>query len=232
MPPRRFGTTLLRDAVVTPRLDLDLDDEIAVLEIQESIATLDGIQAVRLIPGTKRPVDELHVVITPERDPKQTVRDLQSLLIAHHGIDIDRRVISVVQLPSGSGARLRDGIPRVELQSVNIEVRGSDTSVTVEVRHAGTRVLGCVGPLDGVDVVEATADATVDAVSDCLEDHTIRLEGAELATVGTQRVAVVVLAASNRRTRDTLTGSAAVLRHEADAVARAVLDATNRLHRG
>lgn len=214
-----------------PRLEIDLDDELAVLDVEESIAALDGIQAVRLVPGDKRPIDELHVVVTPGRDPKQTVRDLQSLLIAHHGIDIDRRVISVVQLPSGSGQRLRDGIPRVELDGVHIEVRGTETSVTVELTRGESRILGCVGPIGDSDVVAATAEATLDAIDDALPDHTVRLEGADITTVGPRQVAVVVVSASDRRTRDTLTGSAVVQRYEADAVARAVLDATNRLHR-
>lgn len=214
-----------------PRLDLDLDDEFAVLDVEQSIVALEGIQAVRLVPGQKRPVDELHVVVTPDRDPKQTVRDLQSLLIAHHGIDIDRRVISVVQLPPGAGSRLRDGLPRVELLAVHIEVRGAETSVTVELTRGDGKILGCVGPVDDTDVATATAEATLDAVSDLLEHHTVRLEGASITDVGGHRVATVVVHATNRRTRDTLTGSAAVLRYEADAVARATLDATNRLHR-
>lgn len=217
--------------MASARLDLDLDDELAVLDVEESIVALDGIQAVRLVPGQQRPVDELHVVVTPDRDPKQTVRDLQSLLVAQHGIDIDRRVISVVQLPSGSGQRLRDGLPRVELEAVHIEVRGAETSVTVELTRGETKVLGCVGPIDDSDVVAATAEATLDAVGDVLQGQTVRLEGAAITTVGTHQVATVVVSSSDRRTRDTLTGSAAVVRYEADAVARAVLDATNRLHR-
>ena len=219
------------DSVTPPRLDPDLDDESLVLEVEESIVALDGIQAVRLVPGSTRPVDELHVVVTPDRDPKQTVRDLQSLLLAHHGIEIDRRVISVVQLPSGAGNRLRDGLPRVELLAVHIEVRGGETSVTVELTRGEGKILGCVGPVDDTDVATATAEATLDAVGDLLERHTVRLEGASITDVGGHRLAVVVVHATDRRTRETLTGSAAVLRYEADAVARATLDATNRLHR-
>lgn len=216
-------------SVTPPRLDLD--DQLAVLDIEEAIVALDGIQAVRLVPGDKRPVDELHVVVTPDRDPKQTVRDLQSLLIANYRIDIDRRVISVVQLPSGSGQRLRDGLPRVQLQSVNIEVRGAETSVTVELSQGETRVLGCVGPITAGDDITTTAEATLDAVGEVLEEHTVRLEGAAITSVGPHEMAIVVVTASNRRTRATLTGSAAVMRYPPDAVARAVLDATNRLHR-
>lgn len=211
-------------------LDIDLDDELAVVDIEQAIADLDGIVAVRLVPGDRRPVDELHVVVHPERDPKQTVRDVQSLLIARHGVEIDRRVISVVQLSSDTDKRLHDGLPRLMLDAVQIEVRGEETSVTVELFDRDVPVRGCAGPIRDDGLAEATAEATLDAVGDRLST-TLRLLGAEIADVGSERVAVAAISATNGRSRDLLTGSAAVRRHEADAVARAVLDATNRMHR-
>ncbi len=212
-------------------LDIDLDDELAVVDIEEAIAALDGIVAVRLVPGDRRPVDELHVVVHPERDPKQTVRDVQSLLIARHGVEIDRRVISVVQLSSDTDKRLHDGLPRLMLDAVQIEVRGEETSITVELFDGDVPIRGCAGPITDDRLADATAEATLDAVGDRLAT-TLRLLGAEIADVGSERVAVAAVSATNGRSRDVLTGSAAVRRHEADAVARAVLDATNRMHRG
>ena len=210
---------------------VDLDDELVVLNIEEAVGALDGIQAVRLVPGQRRPIDELHVVVTPQRDPKQTVRDVHSLLMAGFDLDIDRRVISVVQLAADAGKRLQDGIPRLVLETVQIEVRGNETSVTVEL-HAGEEVVrGCVGPVGEDGTVLATAEAALDALADRLEDTRLRLLGAELVQVGTERIAVAAVQASHGRSSELLTGSAVVRRYEPDAVARAVLDATNRLHR-
>lgn len=213
-----------------PDLDIALDADLDVVDIEEAIAALDGITAVRLVPGERRPVDELHVVVAPEREPKQTVRDVQSLLVARYGVDIDRRVISVVQLPSDTDKRLHDGLPRLMLDAVQIEVRGDETSVTIELYDGTEPVRGCAGPIRDDRIVEATAEATLDAISGRLAT-TLRLLGAEIAQVGPERVAVAAISANSGRSRDLLTGSAAVRRHEADAVARAVLDATNRMNR-
>lgn len=220
----------------SPRSDLEindetLEDELAVIEVENALTRLDGIEAVRLVPGTNRPVDELHVVVLPERDPKQTVRDVQTLLVATFGLDIDRRVISVVQLPGEPGKRLRDGLPRVELDSVQIEVRGGETSVTVELRRGENTILGCAGPATDDALPYATAEATLDAIVDLLPETALRLRDVTICEVGSDLVAVAVLGRPGEAGRNRLSGSAFVHRHEADAVARAVLDATNRLQR-
>lgn len=211
--------------------DIHLEDQLAVVDVEEAIAALDGIVAVRLVPGERRPVDELHVVVDPGREPKQTVRDIQSLLVARHGVDIDRRVISVVQLSSDADKRLHDGLPRLVLDAVQIEVKGEETSVTVELYDGEVPVRGCAGPIRDDRIEEATAEATLDAINGLLTSHTLRPVGAGITQIGPERIAVAAISATSGRSRDLLTGSAAVRRHEADAVARAVLDATNRLHR-
>lgn len=210
-------------------IDLDLDEGGTILRIEEAIAALDGIEAVRLVPGERRPIDELHVVVGPGREPKTTVRDLQSLLTAGFGIEVDRRVISVVQLPGDTGQRLRAGLPRLVLDTVQIEVRGSETSVTVHLLDGEETIRGAAGPVNADSVVTATAEAALDAIETLRPSMTLRLLGAELAPVGSERIAVAAIDAVHGRTRDLLTGSAVVRGYEPDAVARAVLDATNRL---
>lgn len=211
--------------------DMDLEHGVKLLEVESAIAALDGIEAVRLVPGERRPVDELHVVVTSEREPKQTVRDVQSLLQASYNLDIDRRVISVVQLADDTGARLRDGMPRPVLDTVQMEVRGGETSVTVGLTSDDRDVLGAAGPVADSGIARAAAVATLEAVNDLLDGLSLDLVGAEVVSVGAQRVAVAAVVASDGRSREALTGSAAIRTHEADAIARAVLDATNRLHR-
>lgn len=230
----------MRESSNVPDAGVDLDDELVRLRIEDAIADLDGIEAVRLVPGSTRPVDELHVVVAPDRDPKQTVRDLQSLLLANFGVDVDRRVVSVVRLGDDAGKRLRDGLPRLVLSAVRIEVRGGQTVVAVDLAghdehgdHVGSagHVGATAGPASETAVAAAACEATLEALAGGLGDVTLRLVGASVTAVGSERVALVALTATNGRTRDLLTGSAVVRTHEADAAARAVLDATNRLHR-
>ncbi len=217
---------------ITLDLTSDINDELVRLEIENALEQMTGVEAVRLVPGTKRPVDELHAVVATDCEPKHIARDLQTMLLARFGVDVDRRVISVVRLGTAATGRLTDVMPRLTLDCVNVSVRSADTSVAVEVLDAdGGSAIGSAGPIQGDAVIEGAALATVDAINSYLNEGSARLLNASITQAGTNRVAVVVVEVQTGDSRRVLTGSALVRRQEADSVARAVLDATNRLHR-
>jgi hypothetical protein len=62
---------------------------------EELLATLPGVIAARIIAADTGAVDEIHVLTTAEVTPKQTVRNIESALIAHLGMRVDHRKISV-----------------------------------------------------------------------------------------------------------------------------------------
>jgi hypothetical protein len=62
---------------------------------EELLQTLPGVIAARIIAGETGAVDEIHVLTTAEVTPKQTVRNIESALIAHLGMRVDHRKISV-----------------------------------------------------------------------------------------------------------------------------------------
>lgn len=62
---------------------------------EELLATLPGVIAARIIASDSGAVDEIHVLTTAEITPKQTVRNIESALIAHLGMRVDHRKISV-----------------------------------------------------------------------------------------------------------------------------------------
>ena len=87
---------------------------------EELLATLPGVIAARIIASDNGAVDEIHVLTTSEVTPKQTVRNIESALIAHLGMRVDHRKISVattletqptkeqrVRRREGAGARRR-----------------------------------------------------------------------------------------------------------------------------
>ena len=109
-------------------------------ELEETLARLDSVDAVRVVgDGTK--VAEVHVVATPSKPAKQVVRDVQSLAMARYGANIDRRVISVVQLAGGN--ILRHKPERPVIVGIKEEPDGSRLTVRVtlswqDVDHVGT----------------------------------------------------------------------------------------------
>ncbi len=68
---------------------------------EELLATLPGVIAARIIAGDTGAVDEIHMLTTAEVTPKQTVRNVESALIAHLGMRVDHRKISVATTVDG-----------------------------------------------------------------------------------------------------------------------------------
>lgn len=72
---------------------------------EELLATLPGVIAARIIASDNGAVDEIHVLTTSEVTPKQTVRNIESALIAHLGMRVDHRKISVATTLESQPAR-------------------------------------------------------------------------------------------------------------------------------
>ncbi len=69
-----------------------------VLPIQraeELLSTLPGVMSARIIAGPTGAVDEIHILTTTAVTAKQTVRNVESALIAHLGMRVSHKKISV-----------------------------------------------------------------------------------------------------------------------------------------
>lgn len=62
---------------------------------EELLASLPGVIAARIVASDSGAVEEIHLLTTAEVTPKQTVRNVESALIAHLGMRVDHRKISV-----------------------------------------------------------------------------------------------------------------------------------------
>ena len=80
----------------------------SVLPIQraeELLATLPGVISVRVIAGQTGQVDEIHLLTSEEVSPKQTVRNVESALMAHLGMRVSHKKISVATTSEPAMAR-------------------------------------------------------------------------------------------------------------------------------
>lgn len=62
---------------------------------EELIATLPGVLSVRIVPNETGAVDEIHVLTTDLVQPKNTVRNIESALMAQLGLRVNHRKISI-----------------------------------------------------------------------------------------------------------------------------------------
>ena len=78
--------------------DLDSTEELDLTEVEREICRLPDVTIARLVAEPSGRVSEVHVVAHPGKHPKQIARDVQSIALASFGLELDRRIISVVQL--------------------------------------------------------------------------------------------------------------------------------------
>jgi hypothetical protein len=205
----------------------DLHDPRQRGEVERALCQVPGVAGARLVPGFEREVDELHVLTSVDRLPKQTVRDVQTVMMARFGITTDHRVVSVVQIDEPQGFSSGS---RVIVDTVGISQ--SDVTVTVEVSvRDGEEVLSGTGegPATAAGQRRATARATLEALRPLLDEgQAVELEGTEVTAVQGRLVAITLVHFRTRRGELTVAGSALVRDSEPDAIARSVLDALNR----
>jgi len=197
-----------------------------ISSLQEKISRIDGVEAARVVAGNGH-IEEIHVLARHAKPPKQIVRDVQSLGQALFGLDIDRRIVSVVQLADSVLA----GGSRPALIDVGETIDGNRTEVTVTLKWKERLLVGqATGAAAAATRWRLVAEATLEAVRQSLHsDVGLGVSSMDLTTLGSRRLAisqvVVVTVASERL----LIGSAYVEADESRAVVRSVLDAINRL---
>lgn len=206
----------------------DLHDPNVRQQVEASLTAIPGVHAARLVPGYERAVDELHVVSGVDRNPKQIVRDVQTALMAQHAIPTDHRVISVAQFAEGptTGAGRPLTVRRVGVNNEGLATVAEVVLTTPEGELSGTDR----GPSSASGRRRAVARATLAALGPRLPgNRTVEIEGVEVVDIVGSRVALCLVHVHSTAGGRSRSGSAVVEGDENDAVARAVLDATNRL---
>lgn len=206
---------------------VDLHHEASRREVEARLRAIPQVIAARVVPGYDRPVDEVHVVVTPGQSPKSAVRDVSTLLMAEFDIPIDHRVVSVVQIADEFVAEPE---ARVYLRRVAVAHEGSAAEVTIVIEDGdGAAAEGkAIAPAGQGSTAVAAADATLKALETWLGDQRASLIHARILQIDVERVALVVVNLATSRGTTTVTGSAIVRRDEADASARAVMSSLNR----
>lgn len=214
-------------------------------ELEASLRRLPGVRAARVVTtGAGRPT-EIHLLAGREKGAKQLVRDVQSLAMAEFDIEVDHRIISVVQLDAednqgiatAPGATTAAATPteapasptRPVVEGIRVESTGLHSEATVRLSVGGEVVEGTSrapsGPASRARVI---ARAALDAVSLLAPIDAGEIESADVVAVGGRDVAVCVVQLVDVTGEHLVSGSAVVRSDPSEAIVRAVLDALNR----
>lgn len=181
----------------------------SVLPIQraeELLATLPGVISARIVAGQNGAVEEIHILTTVDVTPKQTVRNVESALIAHLGMRVSHKKISVatsdesqrpsrpttpaLQLPVGP--KVASGTPAATVAiAEKVESGPSVAGVgprrriyfeDVEVRRSRTKGVAC-------RVTLRKGEQSFIGEAEGLENERLRVELAARATLAAIRMA-------------------------------------------
>jgi hypothetical protein len=211
----------------------EAEPDLELRDLERELCRLPDINAARIVVDESGNPVEVHVLALPGKHPKQVVRDIQSVALASFGIELDRRIVSVVQFGNDSqaGSLGTSGGPRTLIAGITAETNGLRSLVRVTLQRGEHEAVGFAeGSVAAATrhrlVATATLDALrqLDAVAECLD-----VDSAQVMRAGAHEIAVVTIVFVVPPGEHLVSGSAVVRSHqESDAVARAVLDATNR----
>jgi len=217
-------------------------------ELEDSLRQIAGVKAASVVTGPDAVPTEVHVLAAPGKPAKQIVRDVQSLSLARFDIDIDHRIVSVVQIadeevravdpPRHEVAPEEDGddaeereesLPRPAISAIMVRSVKGETEASVTLAAHDQLFEGTShGPAGQTHRARLVAIATLEALSELL-GQPCEVESSAIVATGAREVALTVLTMVVPRTGEqALTGSAVVRGDEADAVARSVLAGLNR----
>lgn len=222
-----------------------------IQEAERLLLSLKGVLSARLVTRPGGEVEEIHLLTTDEVAPKQTVRNVESALLAHLDLSVDHRKISVAQTkepppPPEPAVRLMvepPGQSRLLFHGHQVESeRSHQVRHRVEIEWKGERFLGESSAADLPRArLEAVARATLEAVEKALSTEldesrgrsvTLALDGVKVVAAFDREFVLVAVQAIAGRDVTGLAGAAVSEGLPDRAAILATLQATDRWVRG
>jgi hypothetical protein len=230
-------------------------------EAERLLLSLPGVVSARVVARPGGEVEEIHLLTTTEVKPKQTVRNVESALLARLDLHVDHRKISVAQTstekpamppapaPQPEPERILQIVPeskpyeaRVLFYGHQVESeRSNQVKHKVEIEWRGERYTGSASAADlPRPKLEAVAEATLRAVETALHSNldekrvapTLSLDGVKIVEAFDRRFVLVAVHAIAGRDVSRLAGTHVADESTDRAAILATLQATDRWVRG
>jgi len=208
-------------------------------EAERLLGGLMGVVSARIVADDRGRIEEIHILTDKQVAPKQTVRNVESALLAQLGIKIDHRKVSVAQTQgAGDGTAGKiigigqvSGMRRYLFDGYEFE-RKMPQHIECRVRLKLDEE-EYVGKAEGADLERGRLNAAANAVLAALEIAEERevgfaLDGVKLIDAFDLPVVVTAIYGLSGRTRTYLAGAAPVTESPEHAAILATLKATNR----
>lgn len=225
-------------------------------EAEQLLLSLKGVVSVRLVTRPGGEISEIHLLTTEEVTPKQTVRNVESALLAHLDLTVDHRKISVAQAQDAPATPAAENAASVMLMPEPVAAesrllfgshqvsseRGHRFGHRVEIEWHGSTYAGDAAAPDLTRPrLEAVASATLAAVEVALKSDdeengrpevTLALDGVKVVNAFDRTFILVAVHAMSGRDVTSLAGATVVEESTDRAAILATLQATDRWVRG
>jgi hypothetical protein len=193
--------------------------------MESAINKIRGVYAAQVVIGDDN-VEEIHVIASPLRKPKQVVRDIESMLLVNFGVRVDYRRISLVQMQE---ERLFQAEGRPRLVTVRT-VDGPNRRAEVELEKDGHLFVGSASAHDSdLEVIRLVSMATIEAMEQVLGERVIyHIDDTQQIMIKEIPAVIVVVTLEFETSKETLRGICMIRTEPEDAAARATLNAVNR----
>lgn len=206
-----------------------MSQEFSLSAGEQAIKQVKSVLAARIKANATGEIEEVHILAGPGRNPKQVVRDVESVLAAQFGLQVDHKKISVAQMEEEEElSQAPDTRPKL----VGVTLRSVHTMAEAKVELlAGGESLVAVaeGPASSYNKHRLLVEATLKALNHLtLEGCMFVAEDVAISQVGKHRAALVAITLVTSTEELSLAGCALVRRDDLEAVVKAALDAVNR----
>jgi hypothetical protein len=225
-----------------------------IQEAERLLLSLQGVMSARVVTRPGGDVEEIHLLTTTEVKPKQTVRNVESALLAHLDLSVDHRKISVAQTTEARRDLAEPELPvrivppprphesRLLFYGHQMESeRSNQVRHKVEIEWQGDRYNGEATAADlPRPKLEAVASATLRAVEQALNANldenrpspTLALDGVKIIEAFDRKFVLVAVHAMAGRNHSRLAGTNVADESMDRAAILATLQATDRWVRG
>jgi len=225
-----------------------------ILEAERLLMSLQGVVSARIVARPGGVVEEIHLLTTTDVKPKQTVRNVESALLAHFDLSVDHRKISVAQTQDAVTELPEPELPihivperepyesRVLFYGHSMETeRSNQVKHRVEIEWNGERYIGEASAADlPRPKLEAVTSATLRAVEQAvirnLDDDrqhpSLSLDGVKVVEAFDKKFVLVAIHAISGRDTARLAGTNLADESTDRAAILATLQATDRWVRG
>ena len=219
--------------------------------IEKLLCNLPGVVSAKIRTAPDGNISEIHLLITGDRQPKQTVRDVESALLSGFNIRIDHKIVSVAQIkgPAEShavtderetaSARLRpagriypEARPRLKLLKVEvIDISEVKSRAEVTLSQEGNVYKGVSEDASTAESkLRMCARATLSALETFMDgEYALTLESLKIVGDGSQSIIVVTVGLRSADSARSYVGACYLGDDRYRSAASASLDAMNRL---